>query len=67
MSRKDFQLIASTIALLDIDATTRRTIADAFAYRLAGHHHRFDSKRFVAACMPSNTTEWLAKLCRANQ
>ena len=54
MSRKDFQLIARTIASLDLDVATRRTVATAFASTLAGTNGRFDRERFVAACTPSN-------------
>jgi len=50
MTRRDFELIARTIADLVIPEGHRDHIARAFAVALAGTNARFDAKRFIQAC-----------------
>ena len=51
MTKKDFELIASTVKALIVPSETRKTIAWAFAHALAATNPRFDAQRFVIACM----------------
>lgn len=52
MSRKDFELIASTIHDMDdINETIRQHIAETFAHRLASTNPNFNASRFIDACM----------------
>lgn len=54
MTRKDFQMMAETIAALGragaYNAATQREIAENFAHRLAQTNPRFDRARFIKAC-----------------
>lgn len=54
MTKKDFKLVAATIASLPDHAATlraaKRSTAHAFAYRFAGEFPRFDFDKFIAAC-----------------
>lgn len=51
MTRKDFELIASTIAgLFPGQPGHRLTVADRFADQLATTNARFDRERFLRAC-----------------
>lgn len=50
MTKKDFELIASAIAQLELDAETKRTVAAALATKLRYSNPRFDALRFIAAC-----------------
>jgi len=54
MTRKDFNLIAKTIRILDVDAATRAHIANVFAASLSTTNPRFDRDRFVAATVSKN-------------
>ncbi len=49
MSRKDFQLIASVIVASDLDAITKRVMAEEFAGRLGMGNWRFDRELFIQA------------------
>lgn len=49
MTRKDFQLIASTIAKMK-SSDDHLYIADMFATDLASTNQLFDRKRFLEAC-----------------
>lgn len=49
MTRKDFELIASTIAALPLDDDDRTTVAVEFAHALS--KTRFAFERFVLAAM----------------
>ncbi len=59
MTRKDFVLIAATIASLDLSGydaaadTVRADIARQFADRLVGTNANFDRTRFLTACHKS--------------
>jgi len=55
MSRKDFELIASTIRGLPSGMNgelSRGDVADAFAQALKSTNANFDKQRFLAACTP---------------
>jgi hypothetical protein len=52
MSRKDFNLIAEVIKAMNLDAETRRYVAEQFAARLSTTNARFDEFRFIMACTP---------------
>lgn len=54
MTRKDFELIASTIR--GFEPFVRLHIADEFATALASTNPRFDRARFLAACVPPIST-----------
>jgi hypothetical protein len=56
MTRKDYVLIAKTIANLDeiVDEFTIEVIAEAFAVALEKTNPRFDYKRFFGACKLSD-------------
>jgi len=54
MTRKDFNLIAKTIRLLDVDAATRAHVARVFAASLSTTNPGFDRERFVAATVSTN-------------
>jgi len=49
MTRKDFQMIADVVKMID-DKDTRHTVAMNFAVKLKGVNPRFDISRFVGAC-----------------
>jgi len=53
MTRKDFELIAGTIAALDITLgeAGRKTVAELFGFQLARTNPRFNRQRFVTACL----------------
>lgn len=51
MTRKDFVLIASTVASLPVNKETRKAIARDFAIALETTNPAFDRDRFVTACM----------------
>lgn len=50
MTRKDFELIATTIKALKVSKKARASIAQEFAQALATTNPRFDLDRFVKAC-----------------
>jgi hypothetical protein len=50
MSRRHFELIASTIRALDMPANRREHVARDFADALAATNDRFDRDRFIKAC-----------------
>lgn len=50
MSRKDFELIASTIKSASIPEDSRASIARDFAYKLTETNPRFNVSRFLQAC-----------------
>jgi hypothetical protein len=52
MTRKDFQLIAATIAGLEVGAETKRYVARSFAEALRSTNPNFNADRFVTACTP---------------
>lgn len=52
MTRKDFELIASTVLALDarlFDAQQKQVIAADFACKLSHTNPRFDRERFIRA------------------
>lgn len=51
MTKKDYELIAKTIAGSVLASEDRRIIAGEFAEALRGTNPNFDTDRFVAACM----------------
>lgn len=51
MTRKDFNLIAQTIASLDLAPIDRLHVAREFASALRSTNDRFDYHRFVDACV----------------
>jgi hypothetical protein len=57
MTRKDYELIAATIADVMDDPLARREAAFAFASQLASTNQRFDRQRFLNACL-RRTEEW---------
>lgn len=57
MTRKDYILIATTVAGLDMDPCQRGDVARAFCRSLETTNPRFDSPRFFAACFPDTDTE----------
>jgi hypothetical protein len=50
MSRKDFRLIALTIAMLQVPAKTRALVAREFAFAFKHSQPSFDEERFLLAC-----------------
>jgi hypothetical protein len=50
MSRKDYVLIAETIAQLDIEYPVKAIIAQEFARKLSTTNGNFDRARFLKAC-----------------
>jgi hypothetical protein len=50
MSRKDFRLIALTIAMLQVPAKTRALVAREFAFAFSHQCPGFDEARFLLAC-----------------
>lgn len=50
MTRKDFQMLAETIAGASIDRSAREMLANDFAARLAQTNPRFNRARFISAC-----------------
>lgn len=50
MTRKDFQLIADTIAETATTKAQLLAFATAFADQLAKTNPRFDRQRFISAC-----------------
>jgi hypothetical protein len=52
MTRRDFVLIAETLARADIPTSARRTLAVDFAVRLKATNVAFDVDRFLAASVP---------------
>lgn len=50
MSRKDYVLIAETIAGLDIEYSAKAIIAHEFARKLSAANGNFDRGRFILAC-----------------
>lgn len=57
MTRKDYELIAATIAYRMDSLTARREAAYAFADQLRSTNHRFDPQRFLNACLREGE-EW---------
>lgn len=53
MTRKDFVVIAETIATLPVTDAQRWTIAGRFALKLATTNPTFDRGRFMAAACPN--------------
>ena len=53
MTRKDFQMIADVVAttLATVSVESRQCLALDFAAQLAKTNTRFDSRRFVEACL----------------
>lgn len=51
MTRKDFNLIASTIQNAKVDEAARFELAQEFSFALRHTNERFDAARFVAACL----------------
>ena len=49
MTRKDFQMIADVVKMIN-DKDTRHTVAMNFAVKLKDVNPRFDISRFVGAC-----------------
>ncbi len=54
MTRKDFELIAETIAALNLKPKDRIHVAASFARALTCSNPRFDVSRFLDACAPSD-------------
>lgn len=50
MSRKDFELIASTIWHLELDLETKAKVAKAFANELRNTNANFKRDRFLERC-----------------
>ena len=50
MQKRHFQMIAETIAHLDVGKVTRRKVAQGFADALEYTNGRFDGARFLYAC-----------------
>lgn len=50
MTRKDFRLIAETIADLDLHPSDTVKVARAFAKALRSTNSAFDAERFIDAC-----------------
>ena len=51
MTRKDFQMIADVVKMID-DKDTRHTVAMNFAVKLKDVNPRFNMNLFVSACQP---------------
>ena len=51
MTRKHFQLIATTIQALDLPEKQKKQVAQAFVAALASTNGQFDAERFVSACL----------------
>jgi len=56
MTRKDFQMIADVVKMID-DKDTRHTVAMNFAVKLKGVNPRFSVSKFVGACNSFATVE----------
>ena len=56
MTRKDFQMIADVVKMID-DKDTRHTVAMNFAVKLQGGNPRFSVSKFVGACNSYATVE----------
>ena len=56
MTRKDFQMIADVVKMID-DKDTRHTVAMNFAVKLKGVNPRFSGSKFVGACNSFATVE----------
>ena len=56
MTRKDFQMIADVVKMID-DKDTRHTVAMNFAVKLKGVNPRFSVSKFVGACNSYATVE----------
>ena len=56
MTRKDFQMIADVVKMID-DKDTRHTVAMNFAVKLKGVNPRFSVSKFVGACNSFATAE----------
>ena len=56
MTRKDFQMIADVVKMID-DKDTRHTVAMNFAVKLKGVNPRFSVSKFVGACYSFATVE----------
>ena len=56
MTRKDFQMIADVVKMID-DKDTRHTVAMNFAVKLKGVNPRFSVSKFVGACNSIATVE----------
>lgn len=52
MTKKDFEMVASVIRSLRIDAGTRRMIAEVFGERLAKAYPPFLYLKFYNQCFP---------------
>ena len=62
MTRKDFQMIADVVAstLATVTPEARQCLALDFAVQLAKTNTRFDSSRFVKACLVNERTDQVA-------
>ena len=56
MTRKDFQMLADVVKMID-DKDTRHTVAMNFAVKLKGVNPRFSVSKFVGACNSFATVE----------
>ena len=56
MTRKDFQMIADVVKMID-DKDTRHTVAMNFAVKLKGVNPRFSVSKFGGACNSFATVE----------
>ena len=56
MTRKDFQMIADVVKMID-DKDTRHTVAMNFAVKLKGVNPRCSVSKFVGACNSFATVE----------
>jgi hypothetical protein len=50
MTKKDFELIASTVQELALKPNDKAYVAERFAHRLATENARFDRAKFLRAC-----------------
>ena len=51
MTRKDFELIAKLIRTAPLQRPQRQALAEQSAATLSVEYARFDSSRFITACM----------------
>jgi hypothetical protein len=64
MTKKDYELIAQTIAMLSKDCVLQREktligrLATALANRMYGHNPSFEVSRFLAACKLPKIEGW---------
>ena len=56
MTRKDFQMIADVVKMID-NKDTRHTVAMNFAVKLKGVNPRFSVSKFATACNSYATVE----------